>query len=199
VKVDISLIVATVGRVAELERLLASLVMQTSKNFELIVVDQNPDDRLSSHLSGRPLPFPSIVLRSELGASRARNLGIKHAQGDIIGFPDDDCWYPSTMIDSLEAWFTAHPQYDFLSCPALDEHGQDTAGRWPRKSKDIDRKTALRTCACSSLFVRRGAALSVGGFDETMGPGPQTLVKAGEDNDFALRMISKSFRGRFVA
>lgn len=42
-----SLIVATIGRTAEFSVLLESLAGQETRDFELIVVDQNPDDRLS--------------------------------------------------------------------------------------------------------------------------------------------------------
>lgn len=43
---DISLILATVGRTETLHRLVDSLAAQTLHSFELIVVDQNSDDRL---------------------------------------------------------------------------------------------------------------------------------------------------------
>ena len=46
-----SLIVATLGRTAELRRLLESLAVQTHQDFEVIVVDQNTDDRVSQILA----------------------------------------------------------------------------------------------------------------------------------------------------
>ena len=46
----ISLIVATKDRVAELGRLLGSLENQVYREFEVIIVDQNPDDRLEAVL-----------------------------------------------------------------------------------------------------------------------------------------------------
>ena len=46
----LSLIVATLGREAELSRCLGSLAAQTSRDFEVVVVDQNADDRLAALL-----------------------------------------------------------------------------------------------------------------------------------------------------
>jgi glycosyltransferase involved in cell wall biosynthesis len=89
-----SLVLATVGRTQEVARFLDSLARQTYRDFELIVVDQNPDDRLVELLRPFELRFPIIHLRCERGVSRARNLGPKYVSGDIVGFPDDDCWYP---------------------------------------------------------------------------------------------------------
>ena len=57
------LVVATVGRVAEPERLLASLEAQTHRGFRLLLVDQNLDDRLAPLLD-RPRSFEVVSLRS---------------------------------------------------------------------------------------------------------------------------------------
>ena len=46
----VSLVLATVGRADDVGRLVQSLVGQTSTDFELIVVDQNADERLLPHL-----------------------------------------------------------------------------------------------------------------------------------------------------
>jgi glycosyltransferase involved in cell wall biosynthesis len=45
---ELSLIIATLGRTLELDRLMATLVNQSFRNFEIIIVDQNADDRLTS-------------------------------------------------------------------------------------------------------------------------------------------------------
>ena len=65
----VSMIVATLNRVDELERLLDSLDSQTYKDFEVIVVDQNPDDRLRPVLERHP-GLSIQYLRSARGVSR---------------------------------------------------------------------------------------------------------------------------------
>ena len=46
----LSLVLATVGRVDDVGRLVASLAAQTRPPFELLVIDQNTDNRLLSHV-----------------------------------------------------------------------------------------------------------------------------------------------------
>ena len=90
---ELSLIVATLGRTLELDRLMTTLTNQSFKNFEIIIVDQNEDDRLNviaqtaknngltlTHLRHHP---PNLA--------HARNRGIATAKGRWCGFPDDDC------------------------------------------------------------------------------------------------------------
>ena len=108
-----SLVVATVDRVAELERLLASLEAQSFQDFEVLVVDQNEDERLAPVMARHPRLRLSH-LRSERGVSRARNVGLRAAQGEIVAIPDDDCWYPENLLASVAEWFQSHPEYGAL-------------------------------------------------------------------------------------
>jgi glycosyltransferase involved in cell wall biosynthesis len=81
---------ATINRDQEISRFLAKLDAQTHQDFELIVVDQNSDDRLCRVIETYQNRFTIRHLRSSVtGASRSRNLGLREAKGDIIGFPDD--------------------------------------------------------------------------------------------------------------
>src|SRR4051812_15522441 len=94
----ISLILGTKGRTDELRRFLHSLSSQTSGRVELIIVDQNEDDRVHQVLRSVPVDIPTSIIQSKPGLSRARNIGLRHANGSIIGFPDDDCWYPPDLL-----------------------------------------------------------------------------------------------------
>lgn len=190
-----SLIVATVHRTEPLVRLLASLAGQTCRDFELILVDQNPDDRvkvLADAWSGR---MTILHVRSEKGLSRARNLGIVAAAGEIVAFPDDDCWYAPETLQTVDTWFAVHPEFGFLSTSATDEDGQLAAGRWLPASAEITRSNVFRTHISFSLFFRKSAILAAGGFDELLGLGSGSKFGSGEETDFVLRVMSFGNRG----
>ncbi len=196
-RVVISLVVATVGRAQELERMLATVAQQSFQQVEVIVVDQNGDDRLTALLH-RWQPFIRCIhARSLKGLSLARNVGIALASGSIIGFPDDDCWYPVDLLLQVNDWFASHPAYDFFCCAAQDESGREVASRWPRHPVAVDRNSVLRACASASLFMRKAALDAIGGFDETLGLGAATPFQSAEDSDLALRFIAYGCKGWF--
>jgi glycosyltransferase involved in cell wall biosynthesis len=196
-KIAISLIVGTVGRVQELERMLASIASQSLKSVELIIVDQNSDDRVKKLIEDWKPSLRYVHVRSPRGLSRARNLGITLASGSILGFPDDDCWYPDDLLLQVKEWFDRHQTYNFFCCAAQDESGREVASRWPRRSLVIDRDSVLRACASASLFIRKAALDNIGGFDERMGLGAATPFQSAEDSDLALRCLDGGGRGWF--
>ena len=193
----ISLIVATVGRVEELDRMLASMAAQALEAVEIIVVDQNTDDRVEALLAGWKGRLRFVHVRTARGLSRARNAGLRLASGELVGFPDDDCWYPESLLLQVEEWFERHPGYDLLSCSVQDGSGREVASRWPRQSQQITRDSVLRTCVSAALFMRKAALINLGGFDEQMGLGAATPFQSGEDSDVALRCLNSGSIGWF--
>lgn len=83
-----SVVVCTRDRVADLERCLQSLRAQRYQDFEVIVVDDAPDDQPATDLARR---FGArYLLQSSPGVSAARNRGARAAHGQIVAFIDDD-------------------------------------------------------------------------------------------------------------
>lgn len=193
-----SLIVATIGRVAELERLLESLETQRGATFELIVVDQNPDDRLAPLLDSQSATVPLIHLRSERGLSRARNAGLRHADGDVIGFPDDDCWYGPGLLANIQQWLGAHPQIDGLSVTSRDTAGRLTGCHWDKRSGSINRANIWRRAISYAIFLRRKVIENVGDFDVELGVGSGTKWGSGEETDYILRSLECGFQLEYV-
>jgi len=100
-------------------RFLSSLDSQTHRQFELIVVDQNKDGRLSPILEQYEKKFSIVRCTSKPGLSHARNVGLKCIAGDVVAFPDDECWYPPELLERVAAFLDAHPNVDGVMGRAL--------------------------------------------------------------------------------
>jgi hypothetical protein len=185
-----SLVVPTFGRAEELSRLFASLSAQSPATFEVIVVDQNDDDRVLPYLK---FLGPDIVSRhiriSKKNLSNARNVGLQHATGKYVAFPDDDCWYPAGLLPGVEQWFQGHPEYDILAVGAQDEAGLSSGNRWPQDECEIRPHNSLRTTFSNSLFFKCSSLSDEIRFDENM--------LSSEETDYVLRQISAGCSGRF--
>ncbi len=183
-----SLIVATRGRVRELDELFASLLAQGRSDFEVIVVDQNEDERLAEVITRYVQRFPLFWQRSSvLNANHARNLGLGMARGGIVAFPDDDCILPPGVLDSVDAAFGYDIRLQILTGPAASPEGGLGSGRWRPDSGPITDENVWTSVIEFNLFLRRAAALALGGFDEKLGPG--TPLGSAEGNDLVLRGI----------
>ena len=189
----VSLIVSTLGRSSEPARLLSSLDIQSYKDFEVIVIDQNEDDRLVPILQSHP-GLRLHHLRSPRGLSRGRNVGLAHATGDIIAIPDDDCWYPESLLASVAAWFDSHPEYSGLSTIKRAADNTPVGPKWPKGACEVFPKTLWQCGISSAVFMRRTLTDRVGLFDENIGVGAPTCYQSGEETDYLLRAIDCGFR-----
>ena len=189
-----SLVLATVGRVSELEHLLQSLDAQTYRNFELIVVDQNPDNRLVPILERYKRKVAIVHLHSTPGLSRARNVGLQHVTGDVVAFPDDDCWYPKDLLERVKLFFEKRPQYDALTGRPAGPDGKTAVGRFDLRPGEVTKYNIWRRSTSITLFLRRSVISAVGEFDESLGAGSGTPWGAAEDIDYPLRALSYGFK-----
>ncbi|MBM9400295.1 glycosyltransferase family 2 protein [Gluconacetobacter azotocaptans] len=193
-----SLIVPTLGRTDEVRCLLRSLTMQAVRSFEIIVVDQNDDNRLDPVIAEFTDHLRILHLRSAVRlCNHARNLGARHATGDIITFPDDDCEYTQDVLMQVDQFFRNDPGTGFLTGSVILPGGTSgRSGRWLRHDSAIDSQTVWTCLIEFNLFIRRPLFEIIGGFDETLGPG--TRFGSGEGQDLALRMLSGGASGRYI-
>jgi glycosyltransferase involved in cell wall biosynthesis len=131
----ISLIIATMGRVEELRDLFDSLVAQSHPALDVILIDQNRDERLAPVVAAYA---PQLTLRHMRSprphANAARNLGLRAAIGDIVAFPDDDCTLPPGTLARVARSF-GDPGLEVLTGPAASPTGGLGSGRWHRASR----------------------------------------------------------------
>ncbi len=183
----ISLILCTVDRYEEPKRFLKSLEQKKDSEIELIIVDQNCDDRIESILFESKFSFRIIHLKTVRGLSRARNLGLKHVTGDIIAFPDDDCWYPANLLKEVAIFFESYRDIYALLGRAVGEDGSPTAGCHKTTADFITRLNLLRKAVSIGIFLRSIFVKKVGDFDEELGVGSGTPWGAAEETDYLIR------------
>jgi GT2 family glycosyltransferase len=181
------LVVATVDRVAELERLLESLELQTHQGFRMLIVDQNDDDRLGPVLE-RSRPFEVTRLRSERGLSRARNAALGQLRAELVAFPDDDCVFPADLFERIGERFQDQPELDALTGRAVDEHGESSSS-WARDAAVLTRDNLWNRAISFTIFLRAGVVDRVGAFDEALGLGANGPWSSGEEIDYLVRVL----------
>ncbi|MBW4614356.1 MAG: glycosyltransferase [Desmonostoc vinosum HA7617-LM4] len=185
-----SLILATLNRSAEVDNFLHTLNAQTYRNFELVIIDQNSDDRLVEFIKSYQTHFPILHLRSEKGLSRARNVGLQHISGDIVAFPDDDCAYPPDILEHVVQFFTNNPRWNGLTGCSVDQQGKDSGRHHSSQAGEINRFNVWRRGISYTIFLRRSVVMEVGIFDETLGVGANTPWGSAEETDYLLRAIN---------
>jgi hypothetical protein len=191
-----SLVLATVGRTEPLGPLFDSLAAQTDRDFELLVVDQNPDDRLAPLIDrARQAGVDVHHLRApKRGLAFARNVGLGEARGRFVAFPDDDCWYEPDVLQQVRA---AIPEDMAL-------HG--VVGRWVEEDPDGLRLARMLTfeswrsmrggdASSICLFLDRELVDRLGRFDIRFGVG--CWYGAGEETDLVIRALAEGARIAF--
>jgi GT2 family glycosyltransferase len=191
---SIDLVVPTLGRTAELARFLRSVAAQTWEGeTRVIIIDQNPDDRLAEVLAADGTGVSVLHLQSTPGVSRACNIGLRHASADLIVRADDDCWYPPDCLGRAVEVLEQHPDWSAVSGICCDEDGHPTQLRWDRAPGLVDRDNVFRRACGVTVFMRRSLVEAIGECDETYGPRlhPDGTTSGGsEDGEYILRAIT---------
>ena len=105
-----SVIVPVYNRIDEIEDLLGSLVSQTFKDFEVIIVEDGSTepcgDAVKRYAGKVDVKY---FYKSNEGRSIARNYGIERSQGDYLVFFDSDCVIPHDYFEILDRELLANP------------------------------------------------------------------------------------------
>jgi glycosyltransferase involved in cell wall biosynthesis len=186
------LVVATVGRVDDLGRLLDSLERQTHRAFAVRVVDQNEDDRLRPVLAAHP-GLDLARVRSEPGLSRARNAALGSLDADVVAFPDDDCTYPDDLLERVARRLGEGSGLDGVTGRATAADGTSSPS-WKRDAAFLTRENLWNRAISFTIFLRRELVARVGAFDEQLGLGSGTPWHSGEEIDYLVRALDAGAR-----
>jgi glycosyltransferase involved in cell wall biosynthesis len=165
-----------------------SVLDQTFRDFELIVVDDGSTDDTADVVSPYARRHGVIYIRQEnRGLSAARNTGIRHAGGELVAFLDpDDLWLPEKLQRQV-ALMDANADVGLSYCMVdfIDGEGQRLPElSWPHPEgatyKDLLYLNWV-TGSGSSVMVRRSVFDGAGLFDESL--------RGLEDMDMWLRIL----------
>jgi glycosyltransferase involved in cell wall biosynthesis len=109
-RITLTVIIPTFNRAPLLRLALEALTRQERSPDEVIVVDNNSSDNTQAVVrefeSRLPLKY---LVETQRGAAEARNLGIRHATGDVLAFTDDDCVPDAKWLRFIELSFLRDP------------------------------------------------------------------------------------------
>lgn len=191
----VSLIMPTLNRFDDIYIFMNSLLEQTYKNFELIVVDQNDNDKVKEIVDKYVDRLDIKYIKSnKKGLSYNRNIGIAAAQGKILAFPDDDCAYKPDTIEKAINFFEKNKEYKIYSCKTMDFNEVDTFKRMYNGTCDINSLNVMDTITSITFFVLFEDKDYLM-FDERLGVGGE--FGAGEEVDYILELLSRGYKGRY--
>ena len=106
----VSVIIPCYNRAHILSETIDSLLAQTYRNFEALVIDDGSTDETRQVISRYTDPRIRYFYRVNGGLSAARNSGLDTARGEFIAFLDsDDLWHPWKLAAQIEI-FRRHPE-----------------------------------------------------------------------------------------
>ena len=130
-----------------IELTINSVLQQTYKNFELIIIydDQNKEDlNLLKNLTKKDKRIKLYINKKNLGAGRSRNKGIKLSQGSLIAFLDaDDLWTRNKLKKQI--FFMKRSLVD-ISHTSYHIINSDNKIIGNRIAKDMNHKLLLSSC-----------------------------------------------------
>src|SRR5829696_2051925 len=207
---SVSVVVPTYRRPTDLVRCVDSLLAMGYPRLEVIVVDNAPQEPETAALvAERFSAEPRVRYLREWtpGASRARNLGVRSARGEVVAFTDDDVVVDRHWIAALTHALVANPDVDCvtglvmpvaLDTPVqlwFEQFGGFNRGHDQRVFDLGDRRgdtllypyTAGALGGLGNVAFRRSALRQPDAFDVTLGPG--TPAFGAEDQDAFVALL----------
>lgn len=176
----VSVIIPTYKRSEKLDRAIDSVLNQTYKDLELILVNDNePDDEYTKELKNRLKKYEAdprfifVIQDKHINGAAARNAGIEKAKGEFIAFLDDDDWWEKEKLEKQVAVLEKLPaEWGGVTCRYSFINGQGAVIGKSHKYKDgkilndiLNLITDVTTC---SLVLRHSALDKTGYFDQDL-------------------------------
>lgn len=187
----VSVIIPTYNRRDTLGRAIDSVLNQTYKEFEIIIVDDCSSDGTYEYISKRYGDDNRIVYiknDSNIGQSASRNTGAAYADGYFVAFlDDDDEWLPDKLEKQIRTLWESGKDVGFVYSSFIFSWDNGMISQWPPVEQDIEckRGDVLKTLLLYPLVgmitvvIKKDLFVELGGFNEEL--------LALEDYEFSIR------------
>jgi len=166
----VSIIIPTFNRRDYITIALDSVLAQTYKDYEIIIIDDGSSDDTKEILK----PYQNNIryfYQDNRGIPTTRNKGIREAQGNYIAFLDsDDYWLPEKLERQIEC-FKQNPHYGMVAtrCSSITPFGRFRKKNRPGKSgwilNNLFKANFIRT---SSAMIKKECFEKIGLFDQSL-------------------------------
>jgi len=183
--VKISVVIPAFNRVSTLARAIDSVLAQSYKADEIIVVDDGSSDATSE--VAKNYPEVSLLRQNNMGVSTARNNGVMMASNEWIAFLDsDDTWHSKKLAFQV-AFHKKNPDslVSYTDELWIRNDKEMPVPKKFHKSKFVTFENSLNNCniAPSSILINKEYFERLGGFDESF--------EVCEDYDLWLRILKE--------
>ena len=176
----VSVIIPTYNRKHTLKRCVDSVLAQTYRNFEIIIVDDCSTDGTMEFVEetyGDISEIPIVYVRndSNMGAAASRNTGVAYAQGEYIAFHDsDDEWLPEKLEKQMRHFARCNQEVGAVYS-MFYMNGKDSC-LYPPENLELACKSGYifytlllnPLIGMITLLVKKSVFLEVGGFNEQL-------------------------------
>ena len=182
----VSIIIPTYNQAEYLKEAIESVLNQTYKNIEIIIVDDGSTDNTLEVVASFDNKIVYIQQRNK-GASSARNTGIKEASGEYVAFLDsDDMWIKNKLEKQIE-FIKNDPEIGLLGtgCYEMINMGKMIYKKIFPAKNEILQKDLIKynPFIQSSVIVEKDVFNDIDLYDEKF--------KESEDYDLWLRIAQK--------
>jgi glycosyltransferase involved in cell wall biosynthesis len=170
----VSVVIPAYNAMAYLPETIANVLKQTYTDFEVIVVNDGSTDKIEEWITQVGDRRVKLVSQANLGATDARNTGIRESQGEYLAFLDADDLWESTKLAKQVQVLDSHPEVGLVYTwvAYVDERGNST-GRVVNSQQEGDvwqELTKGNLIECGSVpMVRRQCFEKCGVFDCNLG------------------------------
>ena len=171
-KYKISVVIPTLNRINTLQRALDSVINQTYKPAEIIVVDNGSSDGTLKFLREQ-YPKITILTEKKIGVSSARNKGIKKSINQWIALLDsDDAWHPKKLEIQTSMLDSALKEYNLIHTDEVWFRNNKHINQMKKHKKQggyiFERCLSLCCISPSSVLFKKNILDKVGLFDESL-------------------------------